>query len=183
MVWLPGLEPPTPAQPDGDGDEWYTPPAYVRAISASLGGIDLDPCSAPASPVKARHRIDVRSGGDGLTDRWPGSGGVFCNPPYSDVGPWLARCRAVGRDRHVVAMVPARTEIRAWHEDVWPFASVVFPRRRPRFVAPDGRVYGSGKVAIALVCWSPSRTNWFASRLVRCLEAEGIESIAVGVLP
>lgn len=179
MAWLPGMEPRRPAQHDGDGDEWYTPPAYVRALCAALGGsIDLDPCAAPSSPVAAVHRIDVRAGGDGLTDPWPGSGGVFCNPPYSNVGPWLARCAAAGRDRLVVAMVPARTEIGAWHDHVWPSAAVVFPRGRPRFVAPDGRVYGNGKVAIALPCWSPFRTSaGLALRLVAALAREGIPAV------
>jgi len=158
MTYLPGMGPPAPATDshDGDGDEWYTPRAVLEAVAAVglTGGIDLDPCWAPGSLVQARHRIDVRAGGDGLRDEWPGAGIVWCNPPYSDVAPWMARCRAAAATRQVVMLVPMRPETAHWHAHVWGAgASVLIPRGRIQFVGADGRTHGSGMVATGFVLW------------------------------
>jgi len=87
-MWLPGLAPPGPRSDDHDGagDEWYTPPEVVRAVRELThdGVIDLDPCYAPGCLTDARHRIDVRQGGDGLRDLWPGA--CCCNPQRVAVG-------------------------------------------------------------------------------------------------
>ena len=153
MSYLPGLEPRVaPTAPDGAGDEWYTPLKILEAVAAlSDGGIDLDPCHAPRSLVVARHVIDVRNGGDGLRDEWPGDGLVWCNPPYSDVEPWLRRCTNASVSRDVVLLIPMRPETRAWQQWVWGSnAVVVVHTGRLSFVAPDGIAPGGGGRAVTL---------------------------------
>lgn len=181
MTYLPGMEPARIADgPDGEGDEWYTPPAVLAAVAACSrdGMIDLDPCWSPASLVRPRFKIDVRAGGDGLRDPWPGCGLVFCNPPYSNIAPWLARCAgtaAAGRD--VIALVPVSVEIGAWWQHVWGRgATVIVQRSRLRFVAPDGQTYAAGKSATCWIAWDRD----LALRLVRHLRERGFEALAVG---
>ena len=180
-MWLPGLAPPEPRSDDHDGagDEWYTPPEVVRAVASLRGGIDLDPCSAPGSLVGARHRIDVRDGGDGLRDPWPGDGLAFCNPPYSDVSPWLERCRAAAITRPVVMLIPMRPETRAWWGHVWSCGGVaVVHRGRLRFVGQTGERHGSGMLTTCFVLWDAD----LAGELRDALRDEGFDAVAVGAL-
>lgn len=178
--YLPGMEPDAePGRPDGAGDEWYTPPKVLRAVEAvSPGGaIDLDPCHAPRSLVQARHTIDTRRGGDGLRDAWQGAGMVFCNPPYSNVMPWMSRCRHEAERRPVVMLVPLRAETAHWHEHVWGGgAHVVIPRGRIPYVGADGQMHGAGMIATVFVVWDRA----LAVALARALSERGIAAVAVG---
>lgn len=75
-------------------DDWCTP----KWLAELLGWFDLDPCSNGKSHVVSDHRcqLDHEQGVDGLTADWSGFGhvySVFCNPPYSNVGPWAAKLR------------------------------------------------------------------------------------------
>lgn len=183
MSYLPGLEPQAPPADDHDGagDEWYTPPEVVRAIRALADDriIDLDPCHAPRSLTDPRHRIDVREGGDGVFDVWPGSGLAFVNPPFSDVGPWLARCQHEAKRRPVVMLIPMRPETGAWWSHVWGGGGcVVIQRGRLRFVGPTGKRHGAGMLATCFVAWN----RGIATRLATALRAEGINAVAVGVM-
>src|ERR1043166_792351 len=65
-------------------DEWYTPPALVRA----LGDFDLDPACGPLCPnITARRRVGPKE--DGLSIAWRGR--VWLNPPFSNSTPWVER--------------------------------------------------------------------------------------------
>lgn len=113
-------------------DEWLTPPELVRA----LGAFDLDPC-APAQGRRpwrtAAKHLSVAD--DGLRHPWAGR--VWLNPPYAEVGEWLARLADHG---HGTALIFARTETRVWHEQVWPRATgILFIRGRLTFYGVDGR--------------------------------------------
>ena len=66
-----------------DSDEWYTPPHIVGCVIATMGAIDLDPCSnsraTPTIPARRHFTIDD----DGLAQEWHGR--VYVNPPYGRV--------------------------------------------------------------------------------------------------
>jgi len=64
---------------------------------------------------------------------------VFINPPYGrQLKAWVAKAKAevlCGNARTVVALVPARTDTRYWHEHIAGDATVFFLRGRLRFGA------------------------------------------------
>lgn len=130
--------------------DWLTPPEWIDALG---GPFDLDPCASVNQPWRTA-RIEWTSGGLG-----PGSwdrGMVWLNPPYggySVIAPWLKR---MADHNNGIACIPARTETRAWHEYVWPKASLIlFARGRPTFRKPvtgEPGKYNSG-APIALVAY------------------------------
>ena len=118
----------------------------------------------------------MRQGGDGLRDSWPGVGLVFVNPPFSDVGPWLERCRAASVDRVVVMLIPMRPETRAWWSHVWAARGyVVITQGRLRFVGCDGQRHGSGMLTTCFVTWREG----LAQSLAEALTRRGIDAVAL----
>ena len=159
-----GLEPeppeevaPVDPEHDGAGDEWYTPPHIVAAVRDALGGeISLDPCAALGSPVEASVQYHQALGDDGLINSWDYPA-IYCNPPYSNVGPWFARgVEAAASGSRVIFLVPLRPETAHWRDHIWPNnVRVLVPSGRIRFVGKDGVVHGSGMLATGFVCMGP----------------------------
>lgn len=82
---------------------------------------------------------------DGLAQSWRGER-VWCNPPYSDIEPWLEKAWIEWRDgaELIVMLLPAnRTEQGWWqrqvepHRDIGGDLRVEFLRGRMRFIRSD----------------------------------------------
>ena len=122
-------------RPKGGTDVWLTPPVILSA----LGPFDLDPCAAPEPRPWPTAREHYTAADDGL--RLPWHGRCWVNPPYSNAEVWLTRLADHGCG---TALIFARTETRAFFEQVWLRASgLLFLRGRLTFHRPDGRI-GSG---------------------------------------
>jgi phage N-6-adenine-methyltransferase len=97
--------------------------------------------AAAAHNTKCKRFFSVED--DGLVRSWQGHS-VWCNPPYSDIRPWVEKaweeCHAT---RSIVMLLPAnRTEQGWWQDCVEPFRdrpesplSVEFLAGRLRFIA------------------------------------------------
>lgn len=130
---LPGIGAHHSANPQTD--EWLTPPHILDA----LGPFDLDPCSPHNRPwpTAAEH---YTASDDGLDLPWHGR--VWCNPPYSTIGPWMARLADHGNG---IALVFARCETAWWFDHVWPHADgYLFLAGRLNFRLSDGTHPKSG---------------------------------------
>lgn len=131
---------------------WTTPPTLGARLNAALGRFDLDPCAPDrngrTAPIKARVRLTSED--DGLTAHW--SGLVYVNPPYGRVLPrWLEKCRTEAEaGARVLALVPARTDTRWWHEHVAGRADVFLLRGRLKF----GGQHKDAPFPSALIAWS-----------------------------
>ena len=103
-------------------DEWPTPQWLVGQYAAEFGPFDTDPAAtAQSAQASAFYTIDD----DGLSQPWKGR--VWMNPPYSNVGAWMAKARAeveAGNAELVVCLVPARVDAR-WYRAATARASVV----------------------------------------------------------
>jgi len=139
------------ADDTADSARWRTPPEVFSPLRARYR-IGLDACAMADSAlvpwwIGPDHPNPRRR--DALTADWsrlrgPGGGGAWMNPPYSDVGRFIAAAnRNASPAMPVVCLVFARVETLWWHEIVWPRASdVVFVRGRIHFLRGTGEDAG-----------------------------------------
>lgn len=116
-----------------DSDRYFTSPEILGLVAEQWpDGIDLDPCHDELCIVSATTKYNIRKGEDGLILPWIGK--VWCNPPYSNTEPWLARAAQHGvAGGEVLVIVNASTGTRGWRLHVWPHATVCFLSPRPKF--------------------------------------------------
>ncbi len=91
-----------------------------------MGPIGLDPCSLPDNPTGARvWYTKATAPYNRLAIPEPGEVS-FVNPPYSEITDWMETLSVVSCGLwEVVALVPARTDTRWWHESVAGKASAI----------------------------------------------------------
>lgn len=104
-------------------DEWETPRELYEQLDREFN-FDFDPCPIGGS----------EDGSSPLFVSWRGKR-VFCNPPYSNIRAFLERA---GEAEIAVFLIPARTDVKWFHEIVLPEA------REIRFIR--GRVQFNGRV-------------------------------------
>ncbi len=94
-------------------DNWPTDPTIYAALDAEFG-FTLDPCASHENH-KCERYFTVED--DGLAQEWTGR--VFMNPPYGrTLGEWMLKAWQASQmtAELVVCLVPARTDVRWWHE-------------------------------------------------------------------
>jgi hypothetical protein len=117
-------------QPEGYGDEWYTPKWLFDGLGLTF---DIDTCSPAdrthvAVPAKRWFTIDD----DGLEQAWRGL--VWCNPPYSTPAMWAERMIAHGNGL-LLTHVPMNA---GWAAEVWQTCDGLRLFQAMEFVRPDG---------------------------------------------
>lgn len=119
-------------------DQWATPQAFFDELNEEFG-FTLDPCALPSNAKCAKYYTPTDNG---LLQNWGGES-VFCNPPYGRaIYDWVRKCseEASKPNTTVVALIPARTDTRYFHEFIYHKA------REIRFV--KGRLkFGDAKSA------------------------------------
>jgi phage N-6-adenine-methyltransferase len=119
-----------------------------------------------ASAANARRPRFYTVEDDGLSQSWAGER-VWCNPPYSDVRPWVAKAWAESAADLIVMLLPAnRTEQLWWQRLVEPYRDrpgsrlrVEFLSGRLRFVAPSASGVGPNErppFGCCLLIWQGS---------------------------
>lgn len=134
-------------------DDWATPWPLVNELAAEFGPFDLDP-AASTDNAKAPRFYTLED--DGLVQPWQGR--VFCNPPFSKVGQFVRKAResaVAGAVVVIVMVVPVRTDMGWWHDDLMPYAEIRYLRGRLRFIGPDGTTIGRPSFASAVAVFRP----------------------------
>lgn len=101
-------------------DNWATPKDLYRELNKEFN-FNYDPC-----PLNAEF--------DGLIEYWWGN--VFVNPPYSNIPAFLKKGRGemgAGHAHKIVYLLPARTDTKWFHEDVYNKAEIRFIKGRLKF--------------------------------------------------
>ena len=128
-------------------DEWYTPMSIFRQLSSEFGPFDLDPC---ATKENAKCETYYSISDDGLSREWFGK--VFVNPPYSKIALWVEKCWSWSMAGVlVVALLPARTDTKWFHQYVQGNAEVRFIKGRLKF----GGSNNNAPFPSMIVIWSP----------------------------
>lgn len=114
---------------------------FTSGMKTSLRGNWKTPTALYRYLTMARVDVTVLSAEfDGLRDPWPQP--WFANPPYGrEIVKWTAKMPTQGNG---VALLPARTDTRWFHEHVLPYARIDFLRGRLHFDdAPSGAPFPS----------------------------------------
>jgi site-specific DNA-methyltransferase (adenine-specific) len=113
-----------------NSDEWSTPSGIFTELDNEFH-FNLDPC-ATAENHKCERYFDKQQ--DGLSQKWGGCR-VFCNPPYSKIGDWVAKCfyEAQQDNTIVVMLIPARTDTRYFHNYILNRSEIRFLKGRLKF--------------------------------------------------
>jgi phage N-6-adenine-methyltransferase len=148
---------------DDATDDRRTPREFWDQLNRRWG-FTLD-AAASAENALCPHFFTAET--DGLRQSW--SGTVWCNPPYSNVGAWVAKAWGeFSRCDAIVMLVPAnRTEQRWWQENVEPFRDwrrcglrVQFLKGRMRFDRPGWTKPAKGDrppFGLCLLIWERAR--------------------------
>lgn len=80
---------------------------------------------AAAAPHNAKHERYFTRLSDGLVQSWEGER-VWCNPPYSDIRPWVEKATASGAELVVMLLPANRTEQGWWQEWIEPHRDRIF---------------------------------------------------------
>ena len=112
-------------------NEWATPQDFYNKLNAEFG-FTLDPC---ATPTTAKCSSYYTKDDDGLSKDWSGHT-VFMNPPYGrKQKDWIEKAFQEGEKSGttVVALVPARTDTKAWHNYCMKATEIRFIKGRLKF--------------------------------------------------
>ena len=126
-------------------DEWTTPLELFEKLNRRFL-FDLD-----AAADNWNHLLDewYTKEDSGLEHSWEGRR-VFCNCPYSQIKLWAAKfVEEANRAECIVALIPARTDTRWWHDHIMTADKIVYIRGRLKF----GPGTGSAPFPSALAIW------------------------------
>lgn len=116
--------------------EWPTPDYLFKDIVQEFGPFDLDPAATPENAKAPRFFTQEQNG---LKQDWTPHKRIFINPPYgAGLGEWVAKAAAAaGAGSMVVMLLPARTDVKWFHDYVYgkPGVEVRFIKGRVRYGA------------------------------------------------
>ncbi|MDP9704113.1 UNVERIFIED_ORG: phage N-6-adenine-methyltransferase [Rahnella aquatilis] len=137
-------------------DRWQTPVEFFTALDLEFG-FYLDVAADHQNALCARYLTEAD---DALATEWESYGAIWCNPPYSEITPWIEKAAEQCRAQHqaVVMLLPSDTST-GW------FSLALTTADEIRFIT-DGRLSfinaGTGKPGkngnskgSMLVIWRP----------------------------
>lgn len=112
-------------------DNWATPQVFFNKLHAEFC-FTLDPCATRENAKCSKFYTKEENG---LVQDWGGEC-VFCNPPYGkEIAKWVQKCceEAKKPNTVVVALLPARTDTKYFHEYILHAKEIRFVRGRLKF--------------------------------------------------
>ena len=107
---------------------WSTPQKFYDKLNEEFD-FTLDPCATHEN-AKCEKYYTLED--DGLSKNWKGET-VFCNPPYGkEISKWVNKCFET-EGGYRVALLPARTDTRWFHDYVYGKAEIRFIKGRLKF--------------------------------------------------
>jgi hypothetical protein len=135
------------ADPDYDGDEWYTPTEFIEAARTVLGEIDLDPASCPEAQQRVRALEFMTKEFDSLRPEVNWFGRVWLNPPYSTplIKYFVAKLIDQYESGHVTEaiIITNNSSDTGWFHDLLSRYPACFTRGRAQFWRADSTTFGA----------------------------------------
>lgn len=107
-------------KPHRSKQDYQTPPELLEAIKFRLciEDFDIDVAASKENAI-APYYLSLEEGRDALINSWqvpePTNGWAWCNPPYSDIAPWIDKAAYEARKGAYVAMlIPASVGSNWW---------------------------------------------------------------------
>ena len=137
--------------PQAKSVEWGTPQELFDTLNTEFN-FTLDPC---ASIENAKCSKFYTKEDDGLSKSWKNER-VFMNPPYGrEAYKWVAKAYFESKYTEViVALLPARTDVKWFHDFIYKKAEIRFLKGRLKFTRPDGKANSSTFPSIVVI-WRP----------------------------
>lgn len=118
----PSLKPRREAEaPDATSDDWYTPVRLFAPLHDELC-FTMDAAGSPDAPVSRAIGRWWSIDSDGLKQQYLAER-VWCNPPYSDIRPWVERALisiVSGEAELWALLLPSWTDRAWWHDFIEP---------------------------------------------------------------
>lgn len=114
-------------------NDWQTPDSVFKPLDEEFG-FTLDVCAS-----EENYKVDpyIPEECDALIQSWAPRI-CWMNPPYNDWQRWVKKAYEESlKGATVVCLLPARTDTKAFHEYILPFAEIRFIKGRIRFVGAD----------------------------------------------
>ena len=132
---------------------WTTPAKLFEEIERrySGGGFTFD-AACTEKNAKCPNGCAIDLGVDGRVAPWEGR--VWCNPPYDEIAPWVAKALTelrLRRVERVVMLLPARTDQAWFHDLVLPEGRIHWIRGRVAFDPPPGQTKSVGAFEASMV--------------------------------
>lgn len=118
-----------------------TPPAFIAAVECRLAideeGFPRDLAASPENTIAPEFFTEEQ---DSLVQSWTWNLETknlwnWCNPPYSNIEPWVAKASIESqRGAHIAMLVPASTGSNWWAKYVAPSAYITYLNGRITFV-------------------------------------------------
>ena len=123
--------------PESEQDCAQTPWWFIKSLEDHTNlSIDLDVCCA-TSTAKAKNFLALELDLDGLETPWQKVN--YCNPPYSEIKPWVEKSwLESGRGNTTLMLIPDKTEVGYTREARECADTVIHMPFRLNFLRPDG---------------------------------------------
>jgi len=140
-----------PKGPKNLTDIWLTPPWIIEKI----GPFNLDPCAflpdgKSIIPIADNYFTEEDNG---LLRSWVKYPFVFVNFPYSQARDWLKKCKEESLNCQIVVLCFARTETKAWQDNVKYATGINFINRRISFLNFEGKQMTNGNAPSCLIAF------------------------------
>jgi len=127
---------------EDEKDLAQTPWWFIKALENFLGvSFNLDVCALEeTAKCFSFYSLEDGWGGDGLVCRW--SEYNWCNPPYSDIKPWVNRAIEEARVGKITAMlIPDKPETAISRHARFAADTVIHMPFRLNFIRPNGEQF------------------------------------------
>lgn len=123
--------------PVKEKDLAQTPVWFIKSLEDFLGTrFALDVCALDVT-AKAPDFLSLANGDDGLKDSWSDSN--WCNPPFSDITPWVMKAKNEARCNRNTALIMPDNPDTKYCRAAWEYADTIIRMPfRLKFLRPDG---------------------------------------------